>query len=1851
MLAGRWIIAADNVLERFEAPLEEGSAKAFLTDWGYRKVRGFEGTIDENGEYLSKIYSTASSISEQIAADYHGRFLIELIQNAHDVHLDGRKDGQIEVLFDAGAGAHGILYVANGGAPFARSNVEALCDLGLSSKPPGQAIGNKGLGFRSVRHICDAPEIYSQALAHKGGDSFHGYCFRFANGDDLAFMTSGARVLELACKDLPPFHVPVWLDVQPPEIQAFARRGFATVIALPVRDARAADAVLAEIEALRRVGAPMLLFLTRLEMLHVQVKGVDGAQSAPLFLTRHEHALQNAPTGFVVADLGSAGRYLIARKAVDETAMIEAITLGINQTQLHSHWGEWDGDGEVALAVRLDEAGDVSSRLYTHLPMGEQAHAPFRGYLHASFFPTANRKGLDGKVRLNAMLLEKAADLAAETVAWLVTDNSHEAGELSAAERARSAVDIMSWDKTQSFETDADLPSRVAKAVAVAMGVAAFADAPVAPVLTSAEPDLATISWRSPRVSRRWVQAGNIFSLAVAARHGDKVGTWPLWPGLDRRTDAFIGFIKAQTSGYADAPSAAERVALAVEVATSLQRDEHHSLAAWSAYYKDLPEFVGNGGNALAEKLILQCDDGQLRAAMSTVAAAEDTASSGRRRVRRVGRVAVFAPPARKGPEDDETSDLSPPSALAENFAFLSDRLDWYAELADARNFLLRHKLILEFDRENILSQIARVLRDDSRHQTRAAGLRWAFQIWRRPQGKGRGVSLPTNLRLYVPTMDHGFIPAEDAVFSGNWPEETRGRLLERFLAAAPSDCPDLEDVARRRLAGPEHYAFKIGSLGLWTEFLSELGVQRGLHPVQKSVSGTHRGHTLDGPGFWRGQGLAEAAAVAWRASIAGTKPSPLIGSSAYSISGNLQWMPGQWDIQRFDREALEYYALLIIGWLGEPLPEAWSLTIRHSFFVQADVRQWPTPLRVFLRNAEWIPALEPTSNGNQAVSVMPSQIWMAAESGDRFPFYLRRPAVPVMRALDKASTVHMAAISQHTNLSVLDDPASLLRQAAFLASQFAKPGFETFYERQLANLYAGTWQRIADHYRTATLPKPESAPVLLLARRGGLLQAFSMRGANVAEEPIYVRDNDDETAASLVEAAGKPMLEIRTGDKLRLGQILQAFYSDRVRLLSKAEYKITIDGRDVGTGAMIPAVKWCPRLLLMVAVAMEGVKGLDARNLPVNRQSILDRLNRVLIQTGSRLGFRLDDFAHDELEGGPEALGLKLADGQAVIVVRTDEPTSWDQLDQSLGALCDALGQPGLEQALRILLRSLQADGTAIGEPTDLESELNRLCDSLRLTPRACRVVRETMGGGLERHLPWLRALLYLAGGQAAVDAFAADEADCIQDASRLRQAIAPWLSSFGFDAQEALDACRTALSVSELRDMLKLDFEGMNWALAAVGQTPDTYPDIHARQVSNRVRSVSFAIFDALRATFAPTIAAATAAPAYARARDASADLRPDPAWAMRWKEVPDAALDQHIDAWLATHGAKPLDVAHPNLTPLDEVRRANSHALKEIARLAAPLIRAWCSARAAPIPAPWAAADGGFSDLRARLDQAGVIDIQICDQNALLGWIERLGVWPVNMALTLDRDALELGDAALADARAKAEAEVAARRKQERSIEFNGRSVDPEETDWAALDAELKQVLPRDFLKTPVGQGAGLAPARPGGRGSDAGGQDRSYRTSSYGGRSFVPSAKTDMIGRMGELAVRHWLQARMPKQDIDAAWKSSNAEVFTGRKGNDGLGFDFEVSWQRQTWQIEVKASLNDPRLFEMGETEVKAGRIAARTRTGLVYWIAYVSNLAEPAQMQVEMIPNPLSEAGEAVLELVGEGLRYSFRRT
>src|SRR5690606_25556895 len=140
---------------------------------------------------------------------------------------------------------------------------------------------------------------------------------------------------------------------------------------------------------------------------------------------------------------------------------------------------------------------------------------------------------------------------------------------------------------------------------------------------------------------------------------------------------------------------------------------------------------------------------------------------------------------------------------------------------------------------------------------------------------------------------------------------------------------------------------------------------------------------------------------------------------------------------------------------------------------------------------------------------------------------------------------------------------------------------------------------------------------------------------------------------------------------------------------------------------------------------------------------------------------------------------------------------------------------------------------------------------------------------------------------------------------------------------------------------------------------------------------------------------------------------------------------------------------------------------------------------------------------------------------------------------------------------------------------------------QADWDAISAEIAASLPRSVLNMPIGEMATLLPSAGAPRRQPGG-------VSGGGGGPFVPvpKATTDMVGRLGELTIYHWLKARQPNQDIDQCWVSGIGGFATGKPGDDGKGYDFEIEYRRQKWFIEVKASTGDPCAFEMRETEVR-----------------------------------------------------------
>ncbi|XP_020574949.1 uncharacterized protein LOC110020982 [Phalaenopsis equestris] len=96
---------------------------------------------------------------ELYSQDSH--FILELVQNADDNIYDQNVEPTlIFILHDSG------IVVMNNELGFSDKNIRALCDVGNSTKKgsSGGYIGQKGIGFKSVFRITDAPEIHSNGF-------------------------------------------------------------------------------------------------------------------------------------------------------------------------------------------------------------------------------------------------------------------------------------------------------------------------------------------------------------------------------------------------------------------------------------------------------------------------------------------------------------------------------------------------------------------------------------------------------------------------------------------------------------------------------------------------------------------------------------------------------------------------------------------------------------------------------------------------------------------------------------------------------------------------------------------------------------------------------------------------------------------------------------------------------------------------------------------------------------------------------------------------------------------------------------------------------------------------------------------------------------------------------------------------------------------------------------------------------------------------------------------------------------------------------------------------------------------------------------------------------------------------------------------------------------------------------------------------------------------------------------------------------------------------------------------------------------------------------------------------------
>ena len=815
-----------------------------------------------------KVYESLRNLNEVIGTEYGDRVLYELIQNAHDAHRPD-DEGRIAIRLVVRSETDGTLYIANGGSGFRPKDVEAIKNLATTAKEIGEGIGNKGLGFRSVEALTDDVRIFSRR-GEKKTERFDGYCFRFAKVAEIKdiLRTKGvdAATSKKVARTVPRYLVPRPLHEQPEDVISYARRGYATVIVVPLRTSEAVELANSQVRALADLDVPLLLFLDRIAEFRIDIETPDR-QPYRRRLHRHQTAMGDIPDlagcGMHEVGVGKDRRFLVVRREVDKERVLDAVNRSISRAPQIKRWLDWKGQPVVSVAVGLSASAVTNGRLYNFLPMGEEAASPLIGYLDAPFFTEINRRDADLDLPLNETLMEAAAEACV-------------AAALSIVERDtriphRAVFDLVAWIGEHAEKLDDALEK----------AGSSLRDAPVIPTIAVE----GRKSWASLAEVNIWPQGA--FSLLKAREVAKRVGARLVSTELDSgRLDRLREI--AERTYESLSPSGQCLAEWSENFARSMVEGEMKP-RTWSRFYEDLSSVfkaADEGLNALSGKQVLLDRSKKLRQAGGH----DGTSGSG-----------VFVRrEASKGKRAKDGVPLPPPK-LVRRYRFLDEKIRLRPETL---NGFIEADLIREYDPAKALAGLKSALGKKANENRRKEALLWAFRVWWAASSRVEEVLRSAEFELHVPTWA-GWQPATQAAFSASWTQI--GRTLENFLVETAEVSPDCQQARDLLLVGFDDWPVTgSDTRRQWSRFLELIGVADGLRPIASRVpNGTGwawkhwltNGETEEGlDGDW----CAEASCVSFNHPNTG-----------YQRKGEVWRLPGQIEHKELSETAREAFCEL----------------------------------------------------------------------------------------------------------------------------------------------------------------------------------------------------------------------------------------------------------------------------------------------------------------------------------------------------------------------------------------------------------------------------------------------------------------------------------------------------------------------------------------------------------------------------------------------------------------------------------------------------------------------------------------------------------------------------------------------------------------------------------------------------------------------------------------------------------------------------------------------------------------------------------------------------------------------------
>jgi hypothetical protein len=1755
------------------------------------------------------LYQSVRNMSQLVSDDYGNRFLIELIQNAHDAHDASRTDGEIAIVLDPSEGKRGCLYVANRGFGFDGKNLKAITNIALSSKPVNAGIGNKGLGFRSVLQVCTWPEVYS-VLGEAGRPVFDGYCFRFATLNDLEeyLGPADAELARELAENLPCWHVPVPATPSP-AVERFASRGFATVARLPLKSTDALEVVRSQLDLLLAQKTPLHLFLERVARI-----SIDRGAGKAVFLDRSvEQTWSVRPPGFKV-DLPisvaklrlSSEEFVVAHWDIDTNLFQASLQASLEKGEVPDSWKSWEGSARISVAVPLGEALDVG-RLYCFLPLGAEGKAPFAGYLNANFYTKMDRRAVDASIKLNDLFLRMGAWLSCQLIGFLVERNWPD---------ARSAVvSLLCWD-------DAYIETLKHAMGDKGNGILSRA---ILPVRGPGE----SMTWAAPKDAYAWTAPPD--ACLSTRQVSDLGGGLVLVDSLNLSQRAALDKFYVRLRGTDFKPPASVVAGWIEKIALGMHA-EGASPERWATFYDEVSIALAGQASALFGKRFLLSVSGDL-----ITSELPATTSAGRgRRAADVYFAPVMAVDAEE--DDDESKQALPldrlPATLRKGFALLSRDVPWLKEDGGhrpGRSFLIAGKLAREYDTRDVLRTLAGVTRGAGADRPREQALEWAFRLWN--SGRSLSDKETRSAGFFVPT-DEGWIESQAAMFGAGW-GVPNGRKLHAFLRSTADASDDLRRSLARLL--PEFSAWPIrhGDEADWVRFLTAVGVADCLRPIggETVIAGSSANRANLPSVVTRAvPDLSEAVRTRWL-SILAQDCSRMYASPPYRAEIRPWRIPGQNDTTAWSPDVRRDFAVqvvLAIRMIGDEYRS--FRAVRADYGGATEPHRLSTPLMAFLTGAEWMPVMRLAGTMR---FVRLADGWYFGAEEDRPPRFLEFVVRQVAAAIDPPT---LEWLQERGQLGIFNDVRHAGRALSIMANAASQRISDVRDLRRFQDIFQRLWTKV----RRDGLPSVVACVPVMVA---GEIDAVSSNSDRFAI--AYFDDERDGLKKQLLEEVGEPVFDLVRGDRDAAWAWANEIAPGKFRRISDDPAEVYIDGGKFDDATPTQRLSdvigpWIIDFFVCVAEHKSSAFAQATSN-------TLGRVRRMAMNLMLVSG-KVIEIGHGDvrvalptsLQG---ALALLRVAGPVLIVQAESGPINLVTLAGASGQLAVALGSRELAHGLDAALLRLAA--AMRDEPDDAPDDAT-LAAVLGVETEAIRATRRLASGELigilDLAIP-LSACLAPREVTTQLQELAGQDDPSDED---LRAALEHLATCAGLPLRELEERMMHLVDLRDLMSEFSLSLATVNAAVVMLGgrYKPVSNERMHRDAWTRFLRQHQTAIVEQLRVRALGRFDRGEPLTAYASARDAVLTVEPDSSWFMTFDELPEAVMNHRISDWVSER--LPIDPTSVALElPLAEARAFNGARLRDFWARFSPLLAAWVQV---PHPSASAEARQFWGDPQASRDafqeracDHGWLDFRELDESRIAGWLSLDGIWPAGRAADTDFAAWGLTPAGVLSAEERTKAARIEQQRRRVQIDFAGSTMSALKAGYADLAAAVAlrvgEAVALRHISATDAELETMDPVKP--SGSAGGGAGKRAPKSP---ENSMSDEQKLAVGLIGELWAREWLRRLHGLESVDESnWVSGYRDaVLNTSGGQDTLGYDFIVVRKSYTLYYEVKASTGDPLRFELGPTEIGAAQRWRLDRDHR-YRIVYVANVGDPERMSVTLLPNPFSGKAEGKFRPVGKG--------